>query len=292
MKNKENTPYCIKFKEKPKENIARFILDAKKKKKEYPHPRQYEFEYTEITPKEKDIIDNKKFIIGQKVTASWKAVTMVTKDWVYKGPYKITNPVLPLVYSRSQKFKKWCDDSFIENKIIRDGDIFYIKMPNIGDIPEAEYTWYLPGDRETKAMVAIRGSGGVIRASDEFKAKGKLPDKILENILYHFILRYITRSADTGLWNVINGKGIDFEEVRSEQNPTNLIEALFVKKPSKALLEEINKVLKKVKNNLYKKMKDCLIPNLEDEYNQLTGEDKELMTLERARAYLVFKFLE
>ena len=140
-------------------------------------------------------------------------------------------------------------------------------------MPEWELTWYkageknLPKNEQTLAKVAIRPikrkKNDVVRAQEEFKENGKLPDKEWEGLLYHFIVRYVLRVADTGLWNVINGKGIDYEEERKQKNINHLFDTFFSKKPSKDLAIELDRAVKLVKSNLIKKIKECMLPELE-----------------------------
>lgn len=209
------------------------------------------FFYRDMT--DEDVSNLKNYIIGQKVTSKSKKVTRLTKKWVYKGPFKYDDLALRLVDRRSHLFKQFGDKAFVPNMILkhRNGE-FWLKMPNLGKLPETEQTWYLPGDRETIGKVAIRNDKyveeGVVRASEEIMVNGDLPEEMWFPLLYHFSLRYILRAGDTGIWNVINGKGIDFEDMRKDYTPTNAIDALFFKKSSKGVMELVKKYV-----NIYKK---------------------------------------
>ena len=56
-------------------------------------------------------------IYGQKVTATWKPLTYITKNWVYKGPYTGKRANIPAqTVERSRKFKSYGDEGALPKR--------------------------------------------------------------------------------------------------------------------------------------------------------------------------------
>lgn len=228
-----------------------------------------------------------KSLIGQNVTSKHKKTTFLSEDgFVYKGPFSKGSPAFGLVTWRSAWFQLWGDVAYVPQLVVYNPklDVYFIRSPNLGVLPSDEKDWiekdgYHPGDKSLKGRVLLRDDkrsklhyeeGGVSRAIDVLRAKHSLPEKTWKAILYHFILRFITRSADTGLWNVLIGPdgrpyGIDFEEVRGVEKtiPTTLWDLIFLRKPARIYWDQIRSAMEAGKKDFSVLLRTLVIPHLE-----------------------------
>ena len=251
-------------------------------------------------------------IIGQNVTSKHKKTTWLAADgFVYKGPFKKGALALSLVTWRSAWFSIWSDVAYVPQTVVHnaDLDVFFIRSPNLGILPSdkdtVEKDGYHPGDKSLSGKVLLRDDkrtkllceeGGTSRAIDVLRSKGSLPPDTWKAILYHFILRFICRSADTGLWNVLIGPdhrpyGIDFEEVRVREKaePTTLWDLIFLRKPARVYWRTIEAVMCEAKPTFATLLKEKVIPHLErigTKVNYETGARTEHEFLARARLAL------
>ena len=210
--------------------------------------------------------DSEGFIYGQKVTAIWKPITYITKDWVYKGPYIGKREKIPQsIIDRYNKFKEYGDTAALKQEIININEKKFIRSKNIG-------TKWPPKtniDKVTKEItgrIVERESMGIYQGS-----------QLIENskiewfkCIYHFLIRYIINAGDSGYWNYINNYGIDYEEERSEQTqiPSNIIRVMFIKNLNKKFVEPTQNAI-----NIYKKE---LIEKLEKIVTEDTREKKRI----------------
>ena len=135
---------------------------------------------------------------------------------------------------------------------------------------------YHPGDQSLRGIVQSRDAtrktlrceeGGVSRAIDVLRSRGTLPEATWHAILYHFICRFISRSADTGLWNVLigpDGSPYGIEEVRckEEKMPMTLWDVIFLRKPAKVYWPQIEKAVQSGKAGWAAKIHTRILPHL------------------------------
>lgn len=226
-------------------------------------------------------------LIGQNVTSKHKKTTFLAEDgYVYKGPFSKGSMVFGLVTFRSAWFHLWGDVAYVPQLVVYNETLgeYFIRSANLGLLPSDEKDWikkdgYHPGDKLLKGRVLLRDDkrsklhyeeGGVSRAIDVLRAKDFLPEKTWKAILYHFILRFITRSADTGLWNVLIGPdgrpyGIDFEEVRGLEKvmPSTLWDLIFLRKPARIYWDQIRSAMDGGKKEFSTLLQTRVIPHLE-----------------------------
>jgi len=247
---------------------------AKSKRNEYPTEAQRNYHYRSMNKGERRMIDEKRFVYGQRVTSKHKALTMLDGERVMKGPIDPKKPMLALIYYRCLKLKEWGDDASVWWEIVQHPvtKALYLSTPNLGllpervvyktvyhfDLPSGEVHirgWCLPRITET----VERDRGGVSRAIDELRCRGTLPSEMWRDLFYHLLLRWVIKGGDTGLWNVINGYGIDFEEERGDpkegQTPTTLYSLLMEtkRKPKKEHEPEIRAEVEKWRSFLKEK---------------------------------------
>lgn len=223
-------------------------------------------------------------LIGQNVTSAWKKATYLTPTETFKGPHPRTAPCLSLVIQRTALFAIWGDKAFLPQsvKVGPDGS-FYIVSKTLGTLPPPEHTVekaFHPSDKTLSGKVVRREtemglqaprseSGGSSRLIDVLRINGSVSPEVWDAVLYHFLCRFISRSADTGLWNVLIGPdgrphGIDFEEMRGKENemPLTTWNLLFVRKPAKAFHSQILEAIEKGKAGWVDKLKHLVLPHL------------------------------
>lgn len=227
--------------------------------------------------------DSSSLRVAQTVTAIHKKPVLLSCYTVFKGPFKSTDVALCLAMERCDFFVGAGCKAFVPVKLYHyrnpNGDIdYYICSPNVGDVPEhTEHQRYLPrnhpayestfGDviqRETQAEFTQYGCtrrerGGVSRASDELALRGNLSERDWKHLIYYFLLCYIKRVGDCGLWNVVNARGIDYHEVRKKETdatrPACLYDTLFSKKcKDDAYKPEIHRIMSKYRTYFYKRL--------------------------------------
>jgi len=240
------------------------------KTNEYPTEEQRTYGFRLMTAGERRMIDEEKFVYGQRVTSKHKALTMLDGDRVMKGPIDPKKPMLALLYYRCQKLKEWGDVASVLWDIVQHPVTkkMYISTPNLGFLPEnVEYKtvyhfgdvhirgWCLPRITDT----VERQRGGVSRGIDEMRCRQILPSVMWRDLFYHLLLRWVIKGGDTGLWNVINGCGIDFEEERGDpkegQTPTTLYSLLMEtkRKPKASYVPHIKEEVEKWRSFLKEK---------------------------------------
>lgn len=203
-------------------------------------------------------------IYGQKVTASWKPMTYLTHQWVYKGPYLGKRERIPAsTVERYQKFRSYGDDAVIPQEIVYGpGNQLYLKSPNIG----VKWPPMTEVDKVKDTIVGRivnRYSMGVYQG-DELIKTGQIN---WEKFLYHFIVRYIINAGDAGSWNFINNFGIDYEEDRTHTHgdPTTMLEVLSNKRISKNDLQSYEKALVSLANTLKSRVTRNVLPKVSGE---------------------------
>lgn len=171
---------------------------------------------------------------------------------VISGPF--TKEELALSLVTSARLALLGDVAYVQHTVVcnaqRDTFFIYSHVPGIVHGRK----WYMeknyrPGDKTLS---------GRSLSADTWKA-----------ILYHFILRFICRSADTGLWNVSIGPdgrpyGMDFEEVRGKEKaiPTNLWDLVFLRKPARVYWPTIRAVMEEAKPIFATLLREKVIPHL------------------------------
>jgi hypothetical protein len=224
------------------------------------------------SPEDIEALSDPDPLYGQTVTASWKVVTVITPKYVYKGPYSRLDAIKGVV-QRSERLKELGDKWFVEQQIIKYGSDLYLRSENIGSEVVDNYKWTVKKIKgDLIGRVVDRESMGAPRAIDVYRKEGRLPEEQWFGILYHFILRYVLQIADTGLWNVINGKGLDYEESRhddiKEDQKKSLLELLMRKKPEKNLAKDFVKHLNIYKEQLVERLKRYALPHTEGDERQ------------------------
>lgn len=203
------------------------------------HPLTYVFpeskEITEINL----FADSQGPIYGQRVTASWKPLTYLTENWVYKGPYTGKREHIPSnTVERYHKFLSYGDTSVLPmEEVFGPNRSRYLRSPNIG-------TQWPP---KTEVDTVISGVIGRILSKDDTKSVSSKSSMgvytgvgLIDNggmdwikMLYHFIIRFIIGAGDAGLFNYLNNYGLDYEENRTSNggDPKCIIDVLFGKSP-------------------------------------------------------------
>lgn len=232
------------------------VVKYTSKKKVHAYPLVKEIEMKAFTDVDAKLLTHKSTLVAQQVTSRHKPPTLIVKKKgnVYKGPYKLSQPNAWLVWERQRFFTGSDCDAFVSWDFLLDEktQCYYLVSK---DLAKASFVYpshnstYLPKnhpDHKEKRRCVIsekkeisqrkakgrcrRDEGGVSTARNEIAIKGYLPDSDWKPLLYHFLLRYVKLCGDSGLWNVINGKGIDFEDVRKLKVPvTCLYDTLFSK---------------------------------------------------------------
>lgn len=223
-------------------------------------------------------------LIGQNVTSGWKKATYLTPTETFKGPHPPSAPCLSLVIQRTALFGIWGDTAFLPQSVKVGPDrSFYIVSKTLGTLPPADHTVeksFHPKDktlsgavvrRETEMGLKVPRSemGGSSRLIDVLRLRGSVSADVWDGILYHFLCRFISRSADTGFWNVLIGPdgrpyGIDFEEMRGKEKemPVTPWDLLFLRKPAKAYHSQILEAIEKGKVGWAEKLKTFVLPHL------------------------------
>lgn len=200
----------------------------------------------------KDLKTEYGFIYGQKVTASWKQKTYITKEWVYKGPYEGKRSEIPeIVVERSNKLLE-LEDSVLKSEIVFLGGKKFLRSKYIGAWPpHYKKDKLLPGDTEDSNIIIREETG--IKQGYALIEDGSMNYK---KLFYHFILRFIFGYGDSILQNYINNYGIDFEENRGKF-PERLEEIgdIFTKRPPLKITKILDKKIVDLKGFLLKKLK-------------------------------------
>jgi hypothetical protein len=205
-------------------------------------------------------------IYGQKVTAKWKPITYLTKEWVYKGPYTGTRSGIPaLVVNRYNTFMLYGDKSVLSQEIVADEQRnIYLKSPNIGTVwppktvEDVVYSW-----TGMRGRIADRNSMGVYQGNDLIDAS-----KIdWERYLYHFIIRYIINGGDGNSVNYINNYGVDYEENRTpdKADPEDIVQVMFKKPVSKKYAGVYKKSINKYSKALHQRLTMDVLPKVSGE---------------------------
>jgi hypothetical protein len=177
-------------------------------------------------------------IYGQKVTASWKPTTYITKDWVYKGPYVGKREKIPAItVSRARLLRQLGDDTALLQEIVfGPNNELYLRSENIGEKwPPITHTDTVRPN--LVGRIADRHSMGVYQGLDLID----LCKMQWERAFYHFLIRYIINAGDAHFVNYINNYGVDFEEDRTQDKsePTTLLEVMFKKPLSHTYLSHV-----------------------------------------------------
>lgn len=207
-------------------------------------------------------------IYGQKVTASWKPVTYITREWVYKGPFTGKRSSIPdKTEKRAKLFHSLGDEAALTQEKVTDSDgNIYLRSPNIGTKwpPKTTVDTVKKYTNDPKlniiGRIADRKSMGVLQGLELID----LGIMDWGRVLYHLIMRFILNAGDTFYGNYINNYGIDFEEDRTEKDTisSNMIELLFKQKPAKKYTVITENALKEHASELKQKLEQYVIPKV------------------------------
>jgi hypothetical protein len=208
--------------------------------------------------------DENGLIYGQKVTASWKPKTYITRQWVYKGPYMDKRKSIPNhTVERYNKFKLYGDEAAISLEVVKGPDNqIYLKSPNIGE----KWSPITTVDNVTHDIVGRivdRASIGVYTGRDLID----LQKMDWKRCIYHFIIRYIINAGDSIYNNYINNYGIDYEEDRTpdKEEPTNIVQIMFKKPLSKKYMDKTKQAIKQNIKFLKNKIETIVLPKVQGE---------------------------
>ena len=199
-------------------------------------------------------------LFGQRVTASWKQFTYITKDYVYKGPFMGSRASIPqCTVERFALLRKFGDEAALEQHVVGSAGEYYLRSPNVGTRwPPKTTTDNVKGS--LVGRIVDRESMGIFRG--ERLIELETIDWV--RVLYHFIARYVFWFGDTGLYNVINNWGIDYEENRTGDDmfvPVTFIEAISNRKLTAEVIASIMRAVTENKNVLIEKLdrgKSCV----------------------------------
>lgn len=265
--------------------MKRFTCNLNKRASTAEYPLAASFCSWPINPNDLAALnDPSQHIVCQKVTALWKVPVRIVNGSIYKGPYSRDSAALCLIYERSAFFEACNDTAAVLYTIVHTPNEaqFFAVTPYLGsELPPTKVDSYLPRNHpehsQRKAPLICRETqldfhgrcrrevGGVSRGSDEVNLKGDLlqGQQDWKPLLFHFCLRYILRVADTGLHNVVNARGIDYEEVRKEESSdSDLLSLLFPKRlPStKQALKSVSVALRSNKDEYITRLQCDVFP--------------------------------
>ena len=222
------------------------------------YPRSDSFGFRDANDNEKQIISHP-LIYGQQNTAKFKPNLIVAgKDAipnvVIKGPFNHRMSTLILVYERVQDHHHMGDQWFIPVEIIQYQEQFYFSSPNIAPLPPFVEWGIINKWKLLSGWKVSRNGEYSARSIDQLNFHGQLPYDQWVGIYYHLLIRYILRGADAGLWNILQGLGADYEEIRNtniHEKPKDLFDLMFSgRTPRKKWMPDITKPLHSAKPTL------------------------------------------
>jgi hypothetical protein len=195
--------------------------------------------------------DSEGSIYGQKITSSWKPITYLTENYVYKGPYCSSRINIPYkTVERYNKFRLYGDEAILQQEIVLDEkDSPYLRSPNLGSWPPE--TVMEEVKKGLTGRIVIRNSMRVFQGT-ELIDRNELD---WFRALYHFMIRFILGVGDSGFWNYINNYGIDYEENRNFKKSIETVQqALFCKPLSNKYRNTVSIMLKRYHSDLKDKL--------------------------------------
>jgi len=181
--------------------------------------------------------------------------TWFTSEGVFKGPFSPDSVVPMIVKERYQLHRQLGNNSVLQPTPVGS----FIRFDYFGEPPDLggksePYTW-----RGISTRILDRSTHPAVQAH-RYPFLGPL----VGDILFHLCVCYAVGSGDVGLFNILVYKdkiaGIDMEEFRQKTptQPTDIIEALFTRTPSKHQVDAIRVYLDKHSGELALRLKTAL----------------------------------